>query len=107
MIIIAVVSYTYLVIKEGLPKYNYRNIFLGYGTALIAVVFYFLGMDIDNDYLRWKHAMWHVILGSPCHIIWQAQLHGDDYWTFKEIIYGKKKRKKEVIEGKKTLKDKD
>ena len=110
MLIIEVVSFVYLICKEGVPNYNYRNLLYGYGTASIGVIFYFLGTDIDNDYARWKHGVWHIILGSPCHFIWQAQVHGDDYYTLKEIVFGKKKLKKEGASehvGKKIIKGKN
>ncbi|PFH35099.1 hypothetical protein BESB_059860 [Besnoitia besnoiti] len=58
------VGFLVLIGASGMKPHLQRRECLYSGiTFLLAVIFFFLGMDDENDYLRIKHGFWHIFIG--------------------------------------------
>jgi len=54
------------------PDFNSSNFSIGLGLLGIALFFFFLGLEDDNDYLRSKHACWHFFVSAASFWLWRS-----------------------------------
>mmetsp|Transcript_29042 Transcript_29042/g.69302 ORF Transcript_29042/g.69302 Transcript_29042/m.69302 type:complete len:245 (+) Transcript_29042:39-773(+) len=54
------------------PDFNYRTFVTGLGILSLAFVFFAHGLDDNNDYLRFSHALWHVFVGVSAFYLWAS-----------------------------------
>lgn len=45
------------------PSYYFRNLHIGNTFFIIGVIFFFRGLDDENDWIRLNHGMWHLFAG--------------------------------------------
>lgn len=60
------------VIFRSIPTFHRRNLAIGGSMLGIAMVFFVLGLDDHNDYMRWKHGIWHFLAGISSIWMWQS-----------------------------------
>ena len=57
-------------VLRGKGKYNYYALKRGWILLSIACVFFYFGLDDDNDYLRIFHGMWHTFGNLASFYLW-------------------------------------
>jgi hypothetical protein len=50
-------------IHRELPPWDYRECVIGFGLLGLAIFFFILGLDDDNDRYRIFHGLWHFFVG--------------------------------------------
>lgn len=53
-----------------LPRYDWKNFILGMGSLAVAVPFFIVGLDDENDPFRMYHGLWHVFAGAALAFLW-------------------------------------
>lgn len=53
------------------PNYHWGNLRIGISTLLFASIFFALGLDDENDYLRLYHSAWHLFVTIGSYWLWQ------------------------------------
>ncbi|EPR62228.1 putative transmembrane protein [Toxoplasma gondii RUB] len=53
-----------LAVSRVRPRLQRRSCLYSGVTFILAMVFFFFGMDDANDYLRIKHGFWHIFIGA-------------------------------------------
>ena len=54
------------------PELDTFNLSAGLGLLAVALVFFALGLEDDNDYLRAKHAGWHLFVSTASFWLWRS-----------------------------------
>ena len=73
-----------LIIKYGKPVYNTSTIRKACLFMLIALYFFYKGLDDLNDYLRIWHALWHFFIGITS--FYFLQIQEEQFISFKDIF---------------------
>ena len=73
-----------LIFKYGKPNYNKSTLQKACLFMLIALIFFYKGLDDLNDYLRIWHALWHFFVGITSFYFMQIQ--EEIFISFKEIF---------------------
>ena len=73
-----------LIIKYGKPVYNTSTIRKACLFMLIALCFFYKGLDDLNDYLRIWHALWHFFIGITS--FYFLQIQEERFISFKDIF---------------------
>lgn len=68
-------------IYYGNPKFQQKPLAIGFAYLAVALVFFVLGLDDDNDYLRIYHSLWHYFIGISTFYLWQIQEKEFFYFT--------------------------
>ena len=53
------------------PNYQWRTFKIGWTIMLFASIFFALGLDDENDYLRIYHSAWHLCVTISSYWLWQ------------------------------------
>ena len=73
-----------LIFKYGKPTYNKSTLQKACLFMLIALIFFYKGLDDLNDYLRIWHSLWHFFVGITSFYFMQIQ--EEIFISFKEIF---------------------
>ncbi len=79
--------------NKGNPKFEKKPMFLGFIYLVIAIIFFVLGLDDDNDYLRIYHSVWHFFIGISTFYLWQNQEYNEFYYFSESFMLIIKERR--------------
>ncbi len=73
------------IIIYGLPEYNKKTMLHAGMFMCISLIFFYIGLDDLNDYLRIWHGLWHVFIGMTSFYL--IQIQEKKFIGFKEMTY--------------------